>query len=497
MPYPRPNPDTVEERKPLLSPATPIPWASLVALCVARLVDPISFTQVFPYANEFMLHLKVTEDPHHVGYYSGAVESIYALTQLFSIYYWAKISDRRGRRPVIILCSLGMALGTLFFGLSERLAVALISRGIAGFFSGHPAVLLSALGEISDSTNVAHTFPIYGFAWPTGVILGPLFGGTLSNPATKFPNLLDFKLFRDFPFFLPCLATAAVGILSAIVGYFFFEESLPAKRRRVREKSTPSHATAYGTIATPSSPTSTTSSIDPPHPRKPLTLRQLLRIRPVFRLFLSGGAISFIATGFDALFSLFCFSPIEKGGLGFPAHSIGIALAIAGGLSAAIQAAILPALLRRFDARDMYKVCMAVWAPAFAALPVLNLIAREGSVKTMDGTVELTEDAMALLWIGIAIVLVISRTGCMCYSLNMILVKQFAPNPESLAGTNGLVQLSMSFFRACAPAVFSGCFAISVKNNLVDGYAYVFVLVAVSYLCYASTRGVEHEQEAQ
>lgn len=376
-----------------------------------------------------MIYLNVTTDPNQIGHYSGIVESVYALTQLFSIYYWAKISgklvslvyhahvslmtipriDRYGRRPVIILCSLGIALGSLLFGLSESLAAALVFRGIAGFFSGHPAVLLAALGEISDSSNVARTFPIYGFAWPTGVILGPLFGGTFSNAADKFPNVFDYHLFRDFPFLLPCLITAVIGLFSAIIGYFYFAESLPTKTRHLREKSISSQRTVYGTMSSPSSSTSSLS-------RKPLSLRQLLSLKPVFRLFLSGGAISFIATGFDALFSLFCFTEVSKGGLGFPSHSIGIALAIAGGLSAAIQAAILPALLRRFDPRDMYGFCMAMWPAAFAALPVLNFIAREGSMLLADGQIGLDDNTSAVIWVCIAVVLVISRTGCMCYS---------------------------------------------------------------------------------
>jgi hypothetical protein len=52
---------------------TPLPKAQLAALCMARLSDPINFTQIFPYINEFMASLRVTDDPAKMGFYSGLV----------------------------------------------------------------------------------------------------------------------------------------------------------------------------------------------------------------------------------------------------------------------------------------------------------------------------------------------------------------------------------------------------------------------------------------
>lgn len=54
---------------------TPVPKAQLATLCIVRLVDPIMFTQIFPYVNEMMDHLHVTDDPSKTGLYSGMVVS--------------------------------------------------------------------------------------------------------------------------------------------------------------------------------------------------------------------------------------------------------------------------------------------------------------------------------------------------------------------------------------------------------------------------------------
>ena len=56
-------------------PPTPLPVAALATLCIVRLVDPIVFTQIFPYVNEMMEHLHLTEDRSKIGFYSGLVVS--------------------------------------------------------------------------------------------------------------------------------------------------------------------------------------------------------------------------------------------------------------------------------------------------------------------------------------------------------------------------------------------------------------------------------------
>ena len=58
------------------------------------------------------------------------------MVQLMSIYHWAKVSDVIGRRPVLLLGSIGMGLMTLLFGFSRSLTSMLITRSLHGFFAG-------------------------------------------------------------------------------------------------------------------------------------------------------------------------------------------------------------------------------------------------------------------------------------------------------------------------------------------------------------------------
>jgi len=65
--------------------------------------------------------------------------------------------------------------------------------------------------------------PIYAFCWPLGAIIGPILGGTLSNPAEKFP-LLDVPLLRQYPYAMPCLVSAAISAFGTTLVYFLMEE---------------------------------------------------------------------------------------------------------------------------------------------------------------------------------------------------------------------------------------------------------------------------------
>lgn len=115
------SPPSLESQttKPSKNAPTPLPLAQLACLCLVRTCEPINFTHIFPYVNQMLVEVNVTDDLSRVGFYSGLVESAFAVAQLFSIYQWARLSgafsafftyittfayvfpDIIGRRPVI------------------------------------------------------------------------------------------------------------------------------------------------------------------------------------------------------------------------------------------------------------------------------------------------------------------------------------------------------------------------------------------------------------
>ncbi len=89
---------------------TPLPTTQVSVLMGVRLAEPIAYVVIFPFINEMVEHMGVTHDPNRIGFYSGLVESAFAFVQFFTVYHWAKLSDRIGRKPVILCGLLGVAV---------------------------------------------------------------------------------------------------------------------------------------------------------------------------------------------------------------------------------------------------------------------------------------------------------------------------------------------------------------------------------------------------
>ncbi|KAJ3777309.1 major facilitator superfamily domain-containing protein [Lentinula raphanica] len=453
--------DPEDQNPHILKPVTPLPMAQLLIICTIRLMDPIAFTQIFPYINEFITFLKLTDDPSQTGFYSGLVESTFAVTQFLAIYQWSKLSNKIGRRPVVMVGTLGVALSTMYFGLSSSLTDLLLSRVIGGIFGGTVSVVQSVVGEITDASNQAAAFPIYGLVWPIGGITGPFIGGVLANPADKYGSIFQNTIFDEHPYFLPCLVAGIIAIFGVLLGYFFLEETLRKKTLDAAED----------------------SLIDDREP----TLRELLSIPIIRALSISAFALNFNATAFDVLFVLFCFTPIRNGGLAFSPSTIGFILSSSGVIAAAMQIFIMPVILKRIEASKVYNMSIAAWPVVFAIIPVLNIISRRGLVEETDS---LDVWSKVMLWTGILLVLAVSKIGGMAYSVSLILTKSNVDTPAVLAVSNGVMSCAMSLARIISPALASSAFALSEEYHLLGGYFWALMMVCFCLLACSLGRNI-------
>ncbi|KAF5367210.1 hypothetical protein D9757_012213 [Collybiopsis confluens] len=440
-----------EDQESLVHEATPLPLFQLCIICFIRLMDPIAFTQIFPYINEFITFLHLTDDPSKTGFYSGLVESTFAVTQFLAIYQWSKLSNRIGRRPVILVGTLGVALSTIYLGLSSSLTELLLSRAIGGIFGGTVSVVQSVVGEITDASNHAAAFPIYGLVWPIGGITGPFIGGVLSNPADKYGPLFQNNIFSEHPYFLPCLVSGTIAICGVLIGYFCLKESLQKETKTGTEVS-------YNAVS------------DEP------TLRELLNIPIIRALSASAFALNFIGTAWDVLFVLFCYTPIRNGGLSFSPSTIGYVLSSSGLISSALQIFLMPVILKRVEAAKIYNMAMSVLPVVFGGLPLLNIIARRGLVEE---TGDLEFVASVLMWTVLVFIVSLSKVGFLTYSLSLILTRTNTDSPAVLAVSNGVMSCAMSLARIIAPAVVSSAFALSEEYHLLGGYFWALVMVTI------------------
>ena len=140
---------------------------------------------------------------------------LYAGAQFFAAPLLGKLSDRYGRRPVLLVSILGSALGYFLFGIGGALWVLFLSRLIDGFTAGNASTASAYIADVTPPRDRARNFGFIGMAYGLGFILGPALGGLLSQISLN----------------APAYAAGVLSLLSAVVGYFILPESLPLERR--------------------------------------------------------------------------------------------------------------------------------------------------------------------------------------------------------------------------------------------------------------------------
>lgn len=161
----------------------------------------------------------------HIGFYCGVATSAFSVGQSIVSLLWGYLSDRVGRRPVLLAGLILSSVSIIGFGLSNSTSMTIWTRLLAGSSNGTSSVAKAAFNEISTDKTRPLIFSLLGICWSIGMILGPVFGGVFSNPAVHFPTLFNFAIFEKFPYLLPCLVQASIGGFGFVLGIFLLPET--------------------------------------------------------------------------------------------------------------------------------------------------------------------------------------------------------------------------------------------------------------------------------
>ena len=115
---------------------------------------------IFSFLPAWLVAIGASKDLSTAGYLAGWVESSFAATQACVVLSWGRLSDRIGRKPVLLVGLSGVAVSMFCMGFSETLAGIIASRCIAGAFSGNVSVIKSTLGELSTAETQARAFSL-------------------------------------------------------------------------------------------------------------------------------------------------------------------------------------------------------------------------------------------------------------------------------------------------------------------------------------------------
>ena len=182
-------------------------------LVVLTMLTVIGMTVVLPVL-PFVV-LQYLGDERDLATWVGVLEAINGLCAFLVAPFLGRLSDRFGRRPVIIAAAFGGALSMALFGVGGALWVLVLARVIQGLTAGDLPALFAYLADITPPEKRAQRFGLLGALSGIGMMIGPAVGGLLAAVSLQLPVFL----------------TAAVGLTIAILSIFLLPESLQPQNR--------------------------------------------------------------------------------------------------------------------------------------------------------------------------------------------------------------------------------------------------------------------------
>eukprot|EP00013_Stygamoeba_regulata_P000351 CAMPEP_0177637582 /NCGR_PEP_ID=MMETSP0447-20121125/5045_1 /TAXON_ID=0 /ORGANISM="Stygamoeba regulata, Strain BSH-02190019" /LENGTH=683 /DNA_ID=CAMNT_0019139513 /DNA_START=58 /DNA_END=2106 /DNA_ORIENTATION=- len=209
---------------------TPMPYLTLFTLSCVIICDSLSITFIFPFLQWMVEYFAVSDDPHMLYVYAGILASSFSFAQCVASMLFGSLSDRFGRRPILLTGLMVNALALLAFGFSQTYWQALLFRVLGGALNGNMPVAKTYMGEVTHPRHHQKVFSLVGLVWSTGNVLGPALGGFLAIPADLYPNVFSQEgIFGRNPFLLPCVVMAFIQATGFVVGFFRLKESLPSR----------------------------------------------------------------------------------------------------------------------------------------------------------------------------------------------------------------------------------------------------------------------------
>lgn len=479
---------------------------AMIALCEQTALNSIS-----PYLPSMAAAFPdVKKDD--VGLYVGSIASAFALAQFVTNYFWGWLSDRVGRKPVILLGTILTAACFVAFGFCRTLWQAIVVQAVMGVVNGNQGLVSACLGEITDRSNQSKAFTYLPVIYGIGGITGPLLGGLLVFDRIPFRNEPN-----PFPYLAPNLLSAAILVVDFILAAIFLEESLedadalPKLERRIRSLFTwiwqftspatrPSylqhHPTAYRPLRRTMQDQEEDSELDSASERSghgeadhvELTRDELVN-RDTILLLLTYLIFALCNISFNSLFPIFAQAPPPTGRALGPSE-IGLSQGFAGVVTIAFQVCIFGKLRDKMGNRWSYRAGLFGFVISFILMPFIGYKGQDDqNGRTGMAGVSGRTALMALELCFVLLVKTVAAVGGLTSAL--LLVTNSAPNHAVLGALNGLAQTLSAAGRAVGPFLSGGLFSLANKAKAHGEILAFGVFAAVSFIGFILSLGIQ------
>ncbi|TVY20670.1 putative membrane protein [Lachnellula arida] len=464
--------------------SSPLPKKQLAVLAIIALAEQTALNSISPYLPE-MTSTFPEVDASRIGLYVGTIASSFALAQFATNFFWGWLSDRIGRKPVVMLGTVFTAACFVAFGFCRTLWQAVLVQALMGLGNGNQGVVSTCLGEITDRSNQSKAFVYLPVLYGIGGITGPAIGGLLVSQANPFKKGEK----NPYPYLLPNLFSAAILLIDLAVTAFFLEESLeeakdlpPLKQRmshlfvwlwqfaagarqptyirhrfhddsRYRVDGTDGHDDPDGD--TGSETQSLLSMPDLfPHNDGHLARKEILNRNTILLL---GTYLVFQLSNisFNSLYPIFAASDAPTGRELTP-EEIGLSLSFAGIVTIVFQVGIFGRLKEKMGNKATYRTGLLLFFLSMMMMPWVGY--RDSPAPFGWGKGEVW------LWIELGFVLLVKTVAAVGgLTSALLLITNSAPNNSVLGTLNGLAQTLSAAGRAAGPFLSGGLFSIATN----------------------------------
>ncbi|XP_019447123.1 PREDICTED: protein ZINC INDUCED FACILITATOR-LIKE 1-like [Lupinus angustifolius] len=405
---------------------------NLAIIWMLVLSASLPISSLFPFLYFMVRDFNIAKTEADISSYAGYVGSAFMLGRGLTSVLWGIISDRYGRKPVLVIGIITIVIFNTLFGLSTSLWMAIVTRFLLGSLCGVFGPVKAYASELFREEHQAIGLSTVSAAWGIGLIIGPALGGYLAQPTEKYPHLFLKGSFWDkFPYFLPCFIISGLALVAAIVCIWIPEtlHNHNGNRKSIDDAEALENGNSGG---------GKDSKIQ--------KNENLLRNWPLMSAILVYSVFALHDVAYQEVFSLWAVSPRRLGGLTFTTDDVGNVLSISGFALIIYQITLYPYVEKAFGPINLARISGLLSIPLLQSYPFIAMLSG------------------LTLFILISIASVLNSLLSITIITGLFLIQNRVVEQHQRGEANGIAMTSMSLFKAIGPATGGAILTWSQKR---------------------------------